>query len=586
MCSLSVGDDDIVTCLIHRKKQTPFLADNIARCSENILSRGTCSCSCWEGRSVWSRSAWGKRNHLTQTRCVSEHPQASMTELHAQVTAVVSLKTRRTSWGKNLTLTFSSTNRLSSVQLSSMSVLELASTSGIAVYFPASNFKSAGGHLFQTLENFFGFQRLIDDNGEEFESDFWQELENMGCEATSTTVTIPENAVGKRHGRIWNTPAQQTDPLSRCFRTLCLFEDAQDSRSRTVLTLLQSCTYCTRAVSSYSKRFCQRVIRVMSKTSVNDSKVRTQSSLFLGRQSWLRLLSSWTHVGGSSCRMYSLKAALSVFVITLLATRWGPHLLCYEHRRSSSSCTSWQRVPFLDSAFLASPRLFTSVVTELVIPTTQTSWSRSNVCLSASSCGKQIHRTRHIWGHAETGRLCRDVTDRRDKRNVQFSSTRNSSIDTSHWTCSVLPETWCSAALDVFARARSHCFMCDRVGLWVGFIAKSSNSLSSLCCFTGASGTRHVPWRIRSCISCTSRQGTDVREQDVWSERFFVVMILTLCAEHWSFHHRSRASFSCSRCDLKQRSYAFLCVLEFHVCPVTLCLRRKWRRRCHMFSQK
>ena len=54
-----------------------------------------------------------------------------------------------------------------------MSFLELASTLGSLLGFPASNLKPAGAHVSDIGVLFFGgFPRLIYDHGEEFEREF------------------------------------------------------------------------------------------------------------------------------------------------------------------------------------------------------------------------------------------------------------------------------------------------------------------------------------------------------------------------------------------------------------------------------
>ena len=59
-------------------------------------------------------------------------------------------------------------------------------------------------------------QRLIYDQGGEFEREFGQELEDLGCELMPTAaITLQQNAVCERHGGIWKTDARRLlDELS------------------------------------------------------------------------------------------------------------------------------------------------------------------------------------------------------------------------------------------------------------------------------------------------------------------------------------------------------------------------------------
>ena len=53
-------------------------------------------------------------------------------------------------------------------------------------------------------------RRLTYDQGEEFEREFGQELEDLGCEPMPTAAITPQqNAVCERHGRIWKTHARR-----------------------------------------------------------------------------------------------------------------------------------------------------------------------------------------------------------------------------------------------------------------------------------------------------------------------------------------------------------------------------------------
>ena len=53
-------------------------------------------------------------------------------------------------------------------------------------------------------------RRLIYDQGGEFEREFGQELEDLGCELMPTAAITPEqNAVCERHGGIWKTHARR-----------------------------------------------------------------------------------------------------------------------------------------------------------------------------------------------------------------------------------------------------------------------------------------------------------------------------------------------------------------------------------------
>ena len=87
---------------------------------------------------------------------------------------------------------------------------------------PSKHPKIVWDHFFKHWIKPFGVpRRLIYDQGGEFEREFGQELEDLGCEPTPTAAITPQqNAVCERHGGIWKTHA--VDCLMSSASNLCL----------------------------------------------------------------------------------------------------------------------------------------------------------------------------------------------------------------------------------------------------------------------------------------------------------------------------------------------------------------------------
>ena len=96
-------------------------------------------------------------------------------------------------------------------QLSFFNILDLASTFGVVAMIPSKHPKIVWDHFFEHWITPFGVpRRLIYDQGGEFEREFGQELEDLGCEPMPTAAITPQqNAVCERHGGIWKTHARR-----------------------------------------------------------------------------------------------------------------------------------------------------------------------------------------------------------------------------------------------------------------------------------------------------------------------------------------------------------------------------------------
>ena len=96
-------------------------------------------------------------------------------------------------------------------QLSFINILDLASTFGVVAMIPSKHPKIVWDHFFKHWITPFGVpRRLIYDQGGEFEREFGQELEDLGCEVMPTAAITPQqNAVCERHGGIWKTHARR-----------------------------------------------------------------------------------------------------------------------------------------------------------------------------------------------------------------------------------------------------------------------------------------------------------------------------------------------------------------------------------------
>ena len=107
-------------------------------------------------------------------------------------------------------------------QLSFIDILDLASTIGVVAMIPSKHPKVVCDHFFKHWITPFGVPRsLIFDQGEEFEREFGQELEDLGCEPMPTAAITPQqNAVCERHAGIWKT--QRDDCLTSSASSLCL----------------------------------------------------------------------------------------------------------------------------------------------------------------------------------------------------------------------------------------------------------------------------------------------------------------------------------------------------------------------------
>ena len=95
-------------------------------------------------------------------------------------------------------------------QLSFINILDLASTFGVVAMIPSKHPNIVWDHFFKHWITPFGVpRRLIYDQGREFEHEFGQELEDLGCELMPTAAITPQqNAVFERHGGIWKTHAR------------------------------------------------------------------------------------------------------------------------------------------------------------------------------------------------------------------------------------------------------------------------------------------------------------------------------------------------------------------------------------------
>ena len=96
-------------------------------------------------------------------------------------------------------------------QLSFINILDSASTYGVVAMIPSKHPKIVWDHFFKHWITPFGVpRRLIYDQGGEFEREFGQELEDLGCELMPTAAITPQqNAVCERHGGIWKTHARR-----------------------------------------------------------------------------------------------------------------------------------------------------------------------------------------------------------------------------------------------------------------------------------------------------------------------------------------------------------------------------------------
>ena len=96
-------------------------------------------------------------------------------------------------------------------QLSFIDILDLASTFGVVAMIPSKHPKIVWDHVFKHWITPFGVpRRLIYDHGGEFEREFGQELEGLGCELMPTAAITPQqNTVCERHGGIWKTHARR-----------------------------------------------------------------------------------------------------------------------------------------------------------------------------------------------------------------------------------------------------------------------------------------------------------------------------------------------------------------------------------------
>ena len=95
--------------------------------------------------------------------------------------------------------------------MSSINILDLTSTLGVVAMIPSKHPKVVWDHFFKHWITPFGVpRRLIYDQGGEFEGEFGQELEDLGCEPMPTAAITPQqNAVCERHGGIWKTHARR-----------------------------------------------------------------------------------------------------------------------------------------------------------------------------------------------------------------------------------------------------------------------------------------------------------------------------------------------------------------------------------------
>ena len=96
-------------------------------------------------------------------------------------------------------------------QLSFINIPDLASTFGVVAMIPSKHPKIVWDHFVKHWITPFGVPRkLIYDQGGEFEREFGQELEDLGCEPMPTAAITPQqNAVCERHGGIWKTHARR-----------------------------------------------------------------------------------------------------------------------------------------------------------------------------------------------------------------------------------------------------------------------------------------------------------------------------------------------------------------------------------------
>ena len=78
-------------------------------------------------------------------------------------------------------------------QLSFINILDLASTFGVVAMIPIQHPKIVWDHFFKHWITPFGVpRRLIYDQGGEFEREFGQELEDLGCEPMPTAAITPQ----------------------------------------------------------------------------------------------------------------------------------------------------------------------------------------------------------------------------------------------------------------------------------------------------------------------------------------------------------------------------------------------------------
>ena len=96
-------------------------------------------------------------------------------------------------------------------QLSFINILDLASTFDVVAMIPSKHPKIVWDHFFKHWITPFGVhRRLIYDQGGEFEREFGQELEDLGCEPMPTAAITPQqNAVCERLEGNWKTHARR-----------------------------------------------------------------------------------------------------------------------------------------------------------------------------------------------------------------------------------------------------------------------------------------------------------------------------------------------------------------------------------------
>ena len=96
-------------------------------------------------------------------------------------------------------------------QLRFINILDLASTFGVVAMIPSKHPTIVWDHFSNTGSLLLAYpRRWIYDQGGEFEREFGQELEDLGCEPMPTAAITPQqNAVCERHGGIWKTHARR-----------------------------------------------------------------------------------------------------------------------------------------------------------------------------------------------------------------------------------------------------------------------------------------------------------------------------------------------------------------------------------------